>query len=927
MSTSEKWVGRSIERFEDEALLTGQARFMDDLEPVAGLCYAAILRSPHSCAEILSIDVEAARKLPGVIEVLTPDDVVAMSKPIGNLISRKLQYYPCAVKRARYFGEPVAVVIAEDRYIAEDALDLVVVKYEPKAAVVDPEDALSSSATVLHEEFGSNVVHERTFQYGDPEAQFAKAAKVVACKVNYPRVNSTPIETYGVIADFDASNGRYTVWSNFQGPFALHPIACDALRVKGHQLRLISPPSSGGSFGIKQGVYPYIVLLALAARKAGRPVKWIEDRLEHLAASSASTGRVTTVEGAFDAEGHLLALRLSQLENVGAYLRPPDPAALYRMHSTLSGPYRIRHISVDNKAVVTNQVPSGLNRGFGGPQFYYPLERMMDLAAAKFGMDAAELRLRNVVRSDEFPYDTVTGSRLESGDYRKCIEAALERAGYPQLLARREQARRDGKHFGIGIALAVETSASNMAYVNLALTHAQRLKSLPKSGAAGRARVIMDPLGSVIVHIDSVPNGQGHRTVMAQVVADEIGVLPEDVEVVSDLDTFGGAWSITSGNYSNRFSTVVTSAAKLAGQQAARKLRAAAAKELGVDPDQVQLVNGMASAPGGKNEPIQIRRLAMQLHWDAGNLLNPAVVEGQVRGGFAHGFGAGMLERVTYAADGTLLSGTFQDYMCPTAPELPDVDIVHVITPSPNTLHGAKGLGDGCSMLTPVTLANAIADATGIKDLTPPFLPGRLWHLMRGEDPDAFTRKRQPPETGSALTLKGALRGDGTVAIDAPRQQVWDTLLDPAKLKSIIPGCESIDATGPETFIARVRVNIAGIGGLYDTKIRIFDRKEPQSLRLSGRGESKLGLGEGEAFVTLKEDGGGGTVLSYEYSADVGGRVAAFGQRMLDGVVRILLASFFDRLRAYLRGETPSSGLMATVRGWFAMLQMLRGPK
>ncbi|MGB8826709.1 MAG: molybdopterin cofactor-binding domain-containing protein, partial [Pseudolabrys sp.] len=264
MSTSEKWVGRSIERFEDEALLTGQARFMDDLEPVAGLCYAAILRSPHSCAEILSIDVEAARKLPGVIEVLTPDDVVAMSKPIGNLISRKLQYYPCAVKRARYFGEPVAVVIAEDRYIAEDALDLVVVKYEPKAAVVDPEDALSSSATVLHEEFGSNVVHERTFQYGDPEAQFAKAAKVVACKVNYPRVNSTPIETYGVIADFDASNGRYTVWSNFQGPFALHPIACDALRVKGHQLRLISPPSSGGSFGIKQGVYPYIVLLALA---------------------------------------------------------------------------------------------------------------------------------------------------------------------------------------------------------------------------------------------------------------------------------------------------------------------------------------------------------------------------------------------------------------------------------------------------------------------------------------------------------------------------------------------------------------------------------------------------------------------------------------------------------------------------------------
>lgn len=988
MSASEKWIGKSLQRFEDKALLTGQARFMDDIEPVAGLAHAAILRSPHGCADIVSIDIEAARSLPGVIDVLTPDDVEAMSTPIGNLMSRKLRYYPCAVGRTRYFGEPVAVVVAEDRYIAEDALDLIVVKYDPKPAVVEPEDALSPSATVLHEEFGSNLVHQRVFKYGEPDEQFTKAAKVVSCKVNYPRVNSTPIETYGVIASLDPSNGRYTVWSNFQGPFALHPIACAALGVKGNQLRLISSPSSGGSFGIKQGVYPYIVLIALASRKAGRPVKWIEDRLEHLAASSASTGRVTTVDGAFDADGTLLALRLKQIENVGAYLRPPDPAALYRMHSTLSGPYRVRHIAVDNKAVVTNQVPSGLNRGFGGPQFYYPLERMMDLAAVELGIDAAELRLLNVVRNEEFPYDTVTGSCLESGNYRKCIEVALERAGYPELVARREQARRDGKHFGIGIALAVETSASNMAYVNLALTHAQRLKSLPKSGAAGRARVIMDPMGSVIVHIDSVPNGQGHRTVVAQVVADELGVMPEDVEVVTDLDTFGGAWSITSGNYSNRFSTVVTSAVIVASKKAAHKLRAVAGQAFGVDPGQIQLLNGMASAPGGKNEPIPIRRLATQLHWDsdnfpdgvdgpiseiaefsppglsvpdendrmrsslaysfqcdltaleidastgriridkyvsvhdAGNLLNPAIVEGQIRGGFAHGFGAGMLERVTYAPDGTLLSGTFQDYLCPTAPELPDVDVAHVITPSPNTLHGAKGLGDGCSMLTPVTLANAIADATGLKELTPPFLPGRLWHLLRGEDSDQSLHQRQAAKAG-ARNMQGALRGSDSVTIKATPQQVWDALLDPTDLKAIIPGCESIAATGPETYKAKVRISIAGIGGLYDADIRIFERNEPQSLRLSGRGESKLGFGQGEAFVSLKENGAGDTVLSYQYAADVGGRVAAFGQRMLDGVVRILLANFFDRLRAHLRGESLRGGFLTQVRSWIGMFQML----
>lgn len=992
MTAAGKWVGRSLERFEDRALLTGQARFMDDLEPVAGLAHAAILRSPHGCADIMSIDASAALKLPGVVDVLLPDDVAALSKPIGNLLSRKLKYYPSAVGRVRYFGEPVAVVVAENRYVAEDALDLIKVVYDPKPAVVEPEDALLPTATVLHDEFGSNVVHQRDFEYGDPAEQFAKAAKIVSCKTNYPRVSSTPMETYGVIASFDPSSDRYTVWSNFQGPFALHPIACDALRVKGHQLRLISSPSSGGSFGIKQGVYPYIVLMALAARKSGRPVKWIEDRLEHLAASSAATGRVTTAEGAFDAEGHLLALRLTQLENVGAYLRPPDPAALYRMHSTLSGPYRVRHIAVHNKAVVTNQVPSGLNRGFGGPQFYYPLERMMDLAAAELGIDPAELRLRNVVRADEFPYDTVTGSRLESGDYQKCIEVALERAGYPELLARQERARQSGKLFGIGIALAVETSASNMAYVNLALSHAQRLKSLPKSGAAGVARVIMDPLGSVIVHIDSLPNGQGHRTVVAQIVADELGVHPQDVEVLSDLDTFGGAWSITSGNYSNRFSTVVTSAVKLASQKAAKKLRAVAGQAFGVDPDQVELFDGMASASGGKNEPIPIRRLATQLHWDtdnlppgvdgaiselaefnpvglsvpdehdrmrsslaysfqcdltaleidrdtgrihidkyvsvhdAGNLLNPAVVEGQVRGGFAHGFGAGMLERITYAPDGTLLSGTFQDYLCPTAPELPNVQVEHVVTPSPNTLHGAKGLGDGCSMLTPVTLANAIGNATGLKDLTPPFLPGRLWHLLQGEDADQIHSATTAPRSEAGRSLKGALRGADNVVIAAPRQDVWNALLDPESLKAVIPGCESIEASGPDSFKLRVKVSIAGIGGVYDAEIRLFDRHEPQSLRLSGRGEGKLGFGQGEASVTLTEFAIGETTLAYEYAADVGGRVAAFGQRMLDGVVRVLLAAFFERLSAHLRGEA-ADGVVTRVKNWWSILRMMWGAK
>ena len=730
-------------------------------------------------------------------------------------------------------------------------------------------------------------------------------------------------------------------------------------------------------------------MIGLASRKVGRPVKWIEDRVEHLAASSAATGRATHIDGAFDGDGRLLALRLKQTENVGAYLRPPDPASLYRMHSTLSGPYRVRHIAVENKVVVTNQVPSGLNRGFGGPQFYYPLERMMDLAAKEIGIDPVELRLRNVVQT--FPYETPAGSLLEGGNYRRCIELALERAGYKELVAQRESARKEGRMFGIGMALAVETSASNMAYVDLALTQAQRAKQLPKSGAAGRARVIMDPLGAIIVHVDSLPNGQGHRTVVAQIVADEVGVNPEDVEVITDLDTFGGAWSITSGNYSNRFSTVVVSAVAVAARMAARKLRAAAAKTFGVDPGTVQLLSGMASAPGAGNEPVPIRRLAMQLHWDAGDLpegvdgsiselaefspdtmtvpdeddrmrssltysfqcdlagvevnaetgrvqvhkyvsahdagtlLNPAVVEGQLRGGFAHGFGAAMLERVTYAADGTLLSGTFQDYLCPTAPELPDLHIAHYATPSPNTIQGAKGLGDGCSMIAPVAMANAIGDATGLRNLTPPFLPGRLWQLLHGGAPDlALTRPSSAPQDETGRQLSGTLRGRGTIAIEVARQNVWDALLDPVQLRAIIPGCQNIEQTSPDTFSAQIRVNIAGIGALYEAQIRIFDRKEPERLKLAARGESKLGFGQGEALVTLEETGAGVTQLTYEYGADVGGRVATFGQRMLDGVVKIVLADFFDRLRAHVRGEKPRGAVVQRLRRLLSMLQAFR---
>jgi len=299
-------------------------------------------------------------------------------------------------------------------------------------------------------------------------------------------------------------------------------------------------------------------------------------------------------------------------------------------------------------------------------------------------------------------------------------------------------------------------------------------------------------------------------------------------------------------------------------------------------------------------------------------------VDGQILGGFAHGFGAGMLERVVYSADGTLLSGTFQDYLCPTAPELPHLEIAHISTPSPSTAHGAKGLGDGCSMIAPAALANAIADATGLDDMAPPFLPGRIWQLLQGKDPDVILR--QPAPSPSALDgaplLQGALRGRDRIDIPAPRQAVWDALLHPESLRQIIPGCESVELAG-DIYRARVGIAVAGIGATYDAELRMFDRHEPERLRLSGKATSKLGFGTGEAYVTFTETAPGHTVLTYEYAADVGGRLAAFGHRMLDGIVRMLLASFFSRLRAHLRGEEQPGRLHAWLRSPWLMLSAM----
>jgi 2-furoyl-CoA dehydrogenase large subunit len=773
--------------------------------------------------------------VPGVVGVLTGKDVAALSRPFPSAIGRAVEHWAAAVDRVRYVGEPVAVVVASDRYVAEDAAELVAVEYDPLPVAASPEAAMAPEAPVLHEAAGGNVVSDRRFSYGDAAAALAGAALVVRRSFRHPRSSCTPVEGCGVICWWDAAAGSVTAWSNFQGPFTLHGVAAAALGLPAGKLRLVSPPDSGGSFGVKAGVFTSVVLMAIASRRFGVPVRWTEDRVEHLLASSA-TERLSTVEAGFAPSGELVGLRLDLVDDVGAYVRAPEPATLYRMHGCITGPYRVADVEVRSRVVVTNRCPTGLNRGFGGPQLSFVLERTMAIAAARLGLDPAEVVRRNLVPASAMPYRSPAGGVYDSGDYPACFERALELAGYDAL--RREQARRrdmpwlaatyaanhdissgesrasdlfptdtadtaDIKRLlGIGMACVVEPSASNMGYITLVDPAERRAATFPKDGNAETVSISMDPGGGVSLAFTSTPQGQGHRTVAAQLVADALGVRPADVTVHPGADTTIRPFAVSSGNYSSRFAVTVASAVHVAGLRLADRLRAIAADMLECAPQDVELIDGSARVVGSPDRSVSLRRVAGAAHWDpsglpdgvdglsltttfsvpglaapaaddtvnssaaygfladvavvevdtetgevtvrdyitvhdAGRVLHPALAEGQVLGGLAHGLGAALLERHVYDDAGNLLTTTFVDYPTPTATELPRAITQMVESPSPVTPLGAKGLGEGTTMTAPAAIANAIADALGLDTFTEdldvelPLTPARVWALAQ----------------------------------------------------------------------------------------------------------------------------------------------------------------------------------------------------
>ena len=956
------FVGQRLQRLEDHALLSGRGAYADDLGVKPGTLQAAVLRSPHAHARLKSLDASAALRLPGVHAVLSGEDVQRWAQPFVVGVKQPMKHWALAVDKVRYVGEPVAVVVAQDRYIAEDALDLIRIDYEVLPAVVDIETAVAEGAVILHDAVGSNVVSERHFSYGEPDSLLANSQRIETT-VHYPRNSCSPMECGVVIAEYLGEDEGYDALSNFMGPFSLHAVMALALKVPGNKLRHRVPRDSGGSFGVKQAVFPYVVLMCLAARKAGAPVKWVEDRLEHLSAATSATARLTTISADVRSDGRILALHWDQIDEVGAYLRAPEPATFYRMHGCLTGAYDISNLKIRNRVVVVNKTPTGLVRGFGGPQVYYALERLMDRIAVALRLDPVVLRRINYVRAEQFPYRAPAGALLDSGDYERLTQEVLDAASEQQLYERQRAARAAGRLYGIGVAAIVEPSVSNMGYISTVLTPDQRAKAGPKNGAIASATVAVDLLGGVNVTIASAPAGQGHMTVCAQVVADILGLQPAQVVVNVEFDTAKDAWSVAAGNYSSRFAGAVAGVVHLATCKLHDKLALIAADQFNCEPASVVFEGGQVYDRNHPQTQQPFTRLAANPHWapallpegvspglretafwtpevlsapdesdrvntsaaygfvfdlcgleidpntgavrvdryitghDAGRLLNPALADGQIQGAFAQGLGAALFEEFRYGGDGSFQSGTLADYLMPTACETPDLVIVHQETPSPFTPLGAKGLGEGNNMSTPVCIANAFADALrphqDLEDVRLPLNPGLVLDLLKIADPSPkdIPRPSLVLPAGEGL----ALQAQGAVDIKASPAQVFAVLLDPVALARVIPGCHSLQANGPNRYTADVTVGVGLVKARYEAEIILTDIDAPRSLRLAGSGRSSLGTGAGNGLVTL-EATATGTRLSYDYRAQVGGKVAMVGSRMLEGAARIIVAQLFESL-------------------------------
>ncbi len=768
-------VGARIHRREDPRLVSGHGHYADDfVRPHTA--YLAVVRSPHAHARVVSIETDRAASAPGVLAVYTAADfkgVIAGSMPVAPaFVPEKKQVperFPIAEKEVCFQGEPVAVVVAETRYAAADAAELVQVTYEPLPAVMDLEKAMEAGAPRAHEGAPDNIGWDMTYS-ADADQAFAEAEVTVHQRILQQRLAPTPMEPRGVMAEWSEADRSMTVWMSSQNPHFIRLFIGGALGIPESHFRVISP-DVGGGFGSKISPYPEDYLVPAVSKMLGRPVKWSETRTENLQNATHGRGQIFDVEVAGKRDGTLLGLRITQYLDIGAYVG--TFGAFQACACLLPGAYVWKQVASRTVGILTNKVPTDPYRGAGRPEATHLVERMVDLFAREIGMDPAEVRRKNFIR--EFPHTNPFGLTYDSGNYEGSLNRALELAGYHEFRREQQAARERGRLLGVGLSTWIEicgfgpSAATAPATGGLALTES--------------AQVRVFPTGSVTCYVGTHAHGQGHDTTFAQIVADELGVPYDQVEIRHGDTAEGPAFGY--GTYGSRSLAVGGMALVRAARRVRDKARRIAAHMLEAAEEDVVFDQGHFYVKGSPDRRKSIQEVAFQAYgaglpegvelgleavayfdppnfvWpfgahvcmvevdretgdakilryvavdDCGNVINPMIVEGQIHGGVAQGIAQALFEEVVYAEDGTLRTGSMTDYAVPTANEIPAMVLDRTVTPSPTNDLGVKGIGEAGTIAASAAVINAICDALsplGIRHVDMPASPDRIWKLMQ----------------------------------------------------------------------------------------------------------------------------------------------------------------------------------------------------
>ncbi|MBI3089534.1 MAG: xanthine dehydrogenase family protein molybdopterin-binding subunit [Candidatus Tectomicrobia bacterium] len=766
----ERAFGASLKRKEDPRLLAGLGRFVGDLR-LPGMLYGAVVRSRHAHARIRAIDGARAAALAGVRRIFTPADLESLPRCIPQLVLHP-ELRSCtppllAGERARYVGEPLAFVVADDPYTAQDAAERVLVEYEPLPAVVDPEWALSPAAPCLHDAAPGNLGAQVTRRSGDAEAAFAAADLVVADRFTVTRGTAQSLETRGVLATYEAASGVLRVWSSTQAPHQVRWVLAALLNLPEHRIHVIAP-DVGGGFGPKGVIYPEEFLVPFAAMQLGAPVRWSEDRLEHSMCAYHEHRQVHDAALALRRDGAILGLRDRFICDAGAYTPYGMVVPLVSL-SCLPGCYRVPNFDLSFRLAYTNKAPTAPVRGAGQPQATFVMERLLDRAADELGLDRAELRLANFVQPGDMPYKTGIAHNgvpvsYDNVDFPSCLRRVMETAGYAALRREAEEQRRAGRAVGVGVACYVETTGLG-----------------PFEGATVR----IDATGRIILCSGAASQGQGHATTLAQVCADELGVDPEEIEVQVG-DTAGIPFGV--GTFASRTAVVAANAVSLAARRLREKLVEIAAARLEANPGDLELRGGSIVVRGSSERALDLAELSRDVAGaahgylnlaspgleateyflppaatyssgahlvmlevdaassavrllryaavsDCGRMINPRIVDGQVIGGIAHGVATALFEDVRYDAEGQPLTCSFMDYLLPSAAELPSVEVRHLEVPSLRNPRGIKGVGESGVIAPGAAIASAIEDALRPRDVRItclPLPPERLHGIING---------------------------------------------------------------------------------------------------------------------------------------------------------------------------------------------------